>query len=91
MSRQPGIISGRVCSSDGQPVANAQLFFKEGPEPLPEIAALTNDDGTFSLTAPQSGKYVIQCVAIGFVEESVTVSVAAGKTATVTIELKREK
>jgi Carboxypeptidase regulatory-like domain len=87
----PSIISGTVRDRDGKPLAMARIYFTDGPQPLPEIAALTNDDGTFSLTAPQPGKYVIQCAADGFATKSVTVTVAQGKTAHVDIELKRGK
>jgi uncharacterized GH25 family protein len=91
MGGQPAVISGKVSGPNGKPVAEASIYFSDGPEPLPEIAALTNDDGTFSITAPQSGKYVIKCVKEGFAEKSVTVSVTAGKTTKVDIQLKKRK
>ncbi|MGH9879860.1 MAG: carboxypeptidase-like regulatory domain-containing protein [Pyrinomonadaceae bacterium] len=87
----PSIISGKVVGRDGRPIAMARIYFTAGPQPLPEIAALTNDDGTFSLTAPQPGKYSIQCAADGFATKSVTVTVSQGQTVHLDIELKREK
>ena len=59
---RPGVISGRVLDSDGRPVAGARVFFARGPGPLPDVAAVTGDDGAFALSAPHAGTYHVQSV-----------------------------
>jgi hypothetical protein len=88
MGATPGVIAGTVHDARGIPIADARVYFIEGPEPLPEIAALTDAKGTFSLTAPQEGRYTVQGRADGFAPKSVAVEVSAGKTVTIDIKLK---
>lgn len=88
MAGPPEVIFGRVLGPGGKPIGNARVYFTQGPVPLPEIAALTDDSGKFSLTAPAPGKYVIAGAAEGFENSSATVNVAKGKEAHVDIKLK---
>ena len=69
----------RVYDPQGHPVSDARGYFTAGPEPLPETAALTNEDGEFSLSAPKAGTYQIGCTADGFATAALTVVVASGE------------
>ena len=59
-------IDGRAHLGDNSPVMEARVFFGTAPVPLPDIAALTDDDGRFSLYAPAPGRYEIVCHADGY-------------------------
>ncbi len=89
MAEKPGVISGVVRDPRDKPVANARVYFTEGPVPLPEIAALTDDRGTFSLTAPAAGTYKIACAADGFATQKTTVIVKSGQEVKPEIRLKK--
>ena len=89
MPASPAVIVGRVIGPGGKPIANARVYFTRGPVPLPEIAALTDDSGGFSLTAPAPGKYVLAAAAEGLTDSSATVEVGKGREANVDIKLKK--
>jgi len=57
MSDNPPVVAGMVVDAKGNPVEGARVYFVEGPVPLPDIAALTDSNGQFSLSAPVSGTY----------------------------------
>jgi len=50
MVAKQSVISGIVRDPNGRPVADARIYFIGGPVPLPDIAALTDAAGAFSLT-----------------------------------------
>jgi hypothetical protein len=75
----PGIIAGVVSDREGTAVPSARVVFLAGPTPLPDIAALTDSRGAFTLSAPVPGDYTIQCVADGHAPQSIHVSVGAGQ------------
>ncbi len=52
-------ILGTVTGPDGARIAEAAVYFLEGPVPLPDIAQLTDGEGRFQLTAPAPGTYRI--------------------------------
>ncbi|WP_394437026.1 carboxypeptidase-like regulatory domain-containing protein [Streptomyces sp. SGAir0957] len=54
-------ITGVVRDASGAPVAGARVLFTDGPGPLPDIAALTDAGGRFSLGAPSPGTYTLMC------------------------------
>lgn len=88
-SARPGVIRGVVLTAGGRPVAGARVFFRSGPGSLPDVAALTGDDGTFALTAPVAGTYEVAAAADDDSEPaSTTVSLATGETAAVTLHLR---
>jgi hypothetical protein len=89
MALSPSVISGVVHGPRGEAVANARVYFTDGPVPLPDIAALTDRDGAFSLTAPAPGKYVIECATDEFAVRSQAVSVSGGQPARLEIRLKK--
>ncbi len=79
MTSAPGVITGVVVDRTGAGLAEARVFFIAGPAPLPDVAALTDDEGAFGLSAPMAGEYTIQCVADGYAPRSFQVSVANGQ------------
>lgn len=60
------LIRGTVSSADGQAIAEARVFFAAAPVPMPDIAALTDDNGVFVVRAPRPGRYELTIVADGF-------------------------
>jgi len=89
MATNQSVISGVARDPTGLPVADARVYFISGPAPLPEIAALTDGSGKFSLTAPAGGVYQIKCAADGFASATATVNVKNGLDVQVEIRLKR--
>ena len=57
----------------------ASPFLALSATALPDIAALTDSRGAFTLSAPVAGDYTIQCVADGHAPQSITVSVGSGQ------------
>lgn len=88
MAQQATVISGVVRDPRGSPVAQARVYFAGGPVALPDIAALTNDEGVFSLSAPIEGTYAIACAAEGFPASFARVTVMATRKAKIQIRLK---
>jgi hypothetical protein len=86
---KPSMISGVLRNPGGKPVADARVYFTDGPVPLPDIATLTDSDGTFSLSVPSAGTYVIECNADGFAPKAVTVKVASGQKLHLDIQVKK--
>ena len=82
------VISGVVRDARGHPLAQTRVYFTKGPVPLPDIAALTNKEGAFSLTAPAAGSYTLACAAEGFALTEVTVAVADSQETHLEIQLK---
>jgi len=83
------VISGVVRSADGDPVQHARVYFTGGPVALPDIAALTDAEGSFTLSAPDAGTYRIECVAEGFAPAEATLDVAPGQEGRVELRLTR--
>jgi hypothetical protein len=61
VAEAPRVIRGTVRDSAGNAVSGARVFFVDGPVPLPDIAALSDATGRFTLTAPVDGTYRIRC------------------------------
>lgn len=87
MALKSKIISGTVCDARRKPVAMARVYFTDGPGAWSDMAALTNEEGEFSLSAPAEGHYQIACAAEGFAPVSAAVVVHAGRVAKVQITL----
>lgn len=87
MAPEPALITGRVSNSNGQPIAGARVLFASGPGALPDIAALTDGTGRFTVAAPWPGDYTLEVVADGFHIQRVSTSVGTRETRELTIEL----
>jgi hypothetical protein len=59
---RPRVITGRVRDAHGAPLPNARVYFVRGPGDLPDVAAITDTRGLFTLTAPTPGEYEIECM-----------------------------
>ena len=70
------MIRGTVRDADGRPLANARVMFAAAPAPVPDIAALTDAEGAFSLEAPGTGSYEVAVVADGYGRVEVAVDVS---------------
>ena len=68
------IISGKVLDGNRQAISGARVFFSSGPVALPDVAALTNDKGEFTLSAPVPGVYTIEVAADGFRQKQIEIS-----------------
>ncbi len=88
MTTSPSVISGVVRSPDGKPVSNARVYFTSGPVALPDIAAITDKKGRFSITAPAPGEYVIEGIADEFGTHSSKVKVKGGEEVRLDLKLK---
>lgn len=60
------LVSGVVRDKRGEAVSDARLFFSAGPGPYPDVAALSDEAGRFSLSVLSTGTYTLQCMADGF-------------------------
>jgi hypothetical protein len=89
MAQSPSVISGVVRGPDGKPAANARVYFTAGPVALPEIAALTDSSGAFSLTAPAPGEYVVEAAADELGTRSAKVKVKGGEPVRIDLQLKK--
>ena len=71
------LIRGTVVDAGGSPIEWASAWLAAGPAPTPDIAALTDADGRFTLTAPTPGMYRVGCRAEGYGPVEVPVDVGA--------------
>jgi hypothetical protein len=78
-------ILGTVTGPNGEPIAEASVYFVEGPVPLPDVAQLTDDEGRFQLAVPAPGTYRLGARAPGF--EAAEVMVEIGGEAEVVVEV----
>ena len=53
------IIQGQVVDPEGQPVAQAAVYFVSAPVNMPDIAQLTDDEGKFTTYLPTPGDYTL--------------------------------
>jgi Carboxypeptidase regulatory-like domain len=85
--RPGGIVSGVVRDSAGRPVAGARAFFSAGPVPFPDIAAVTDQTGRFTLSAPAAGTYEVTCSGESGAAAAQAVEVAEGGESPVELRL----
>ena len=74
-------------NAERQPVAGARVLFVNAPGAVPDIAALTDASGRFTLAAPWAGTYTIEVAAEGFRNQRASVTVSAGEGRELTVEL----
>jgi hypothetical protein len=82
-------ITGRVLDSEGNPVPDARVFYVAGSGPYPDIAALTDERGAYSLPAPAAGSYEIRCQADGYQPATHTIVVGPDRSAQADISLQK--
>ncbi len=71
------VISGVVTGPDG-PVALARVTVDSAPAPMPDLAGLTGEDGTFRMGTVGPGRYVVAVYADDFVPARAAVTVHSG-------------
>ena len=54
-------IFGTVVDAAGRAVAQARVYAVKAPGPMPDVAALTDAEGRFTIAAPLPGAYEIGC------------------------------
>jgi Carboxypeptidase regulatory-like domain len=59
------VISGVVTGPEG-PLALARVMVEQAPAPVPDIAALTGEDGGFAIGTVGPGRYVLVVQADGY-------------------------
>ena len=69
----------------------ARVYFSRGPGNLPDVAAVTAEDGAFALSAPMPGTYEIASTADGFGTAKNAVEVHSGRPAHLEIRLQRTR
>lgn len=72
------LIRGTVTDAVGAPIEWATVWFASGDHPTPDIAAVTDAMGRFTITAPAPGTYVLGSSAEGHRAVEVTVDVTDG-------------
>jgi hypothetical protein len=94
MPRAQPEITGAVVDAQGNPIAEARVYFVEGPVALPDISALTDADGRFALSVPAPGTYRLGVSAegaAGVVQETAEVEAAEEKSADLEVRLATER
>jgi hypothetical protein len=89
-AQNQNVISGIVVDPQGKPVSDARVYFTNAPVPLPDIALLTDSNGKFSLSAPSTGIYTLECRVEGFAPTASTVTVTGNQEVQLEIRLRRE-
>ncbi|NJD20876.1 MAG: SusC/RagA family TonB-linked outer membrane protein, partial [Gemmatimonadetes bacterium] len=80
---QTGSVSGRVTTvQSGAPVLAAQVFIVDT-----QLGTLTNSEGEYRISGVSPGERQVRVLVMGYRSETVTVSVAAGETATADFQL----
>lgn len=87
MNAKPIVLSGKVQTANGKAVAMARIYFTKSPISLPDITALTDAQGTFSVSVPVEGAYQIGCKTDGFAPVTVDVNVKKDQNNAITIRL----
>jgi hypothetical protein len=54
-------VAGTVLDRAGRPAGGATVMWLQGPVPLPDVALLTQADGSFVMSAPVPGAYRLAC------------------------------
>ena len=83
------VIFGVVRDPFGNPVPQARVGFVVGPVPLPDIAALTDNNGAFALSVPVAGEYIVQVFSEEFSSKKVKIAVESNQEKHVEIFLSR--
>ena len=74
------MINGAVTDPSGHPVVGATVLIASSPVPVPDIAALTGEDGTFLIAVPAPGEYrLVVRSQVDLVEVTVQVAVTVAQ------------
>lgn len=84
------LIEGVVRTARGAPVMDARIYLRRGPAPLPDIAALTDEQGAFAFAVPAAGKYTVACSVEGQATLEATVTVPKNKGRRAAVEFRLE-
>ncbi len=87
MTQSTSVIFGVVKDRSGNPVSQARVSFSSGPVPLPDIAALTDVNGIFTLSAPAAGSYTIEVISDQFAPMKTDITVVSGQEEHIEIRL----
>ena len=91
MTTQDRVVAGRARTAGGSAIAGARIYFIAAPGPVPDIAALSDDTGAFSLSVPYLGLYTIGCSAEGYVSETIEVPVIGSSGTSIEFVMKPPK
>jgi hypothetical protein len=81
------LISGIITGPDGAPVVDAAVTVSSESVPMPQMAVFTDSQGSFTWLIPQPGDYTVTVIRDGFADATAEVTVAAGVTATLELQL----
>ncbi len=84
------LIRGSVRDALGRPAAGARVSFAQAPGPVPDVAALTDAEGRFMLTAPRPGRYQLAGHADGLGAGHAVCDVAAGREVAIELQLRTD-
>ena len=87
MTQTASIISGVVKDNNDNAISGARVSFITGPVPLPDIAALTDINGNFVLSAPVPGDYIIEVVSEQFIPKQVKIAIESNQEKHIDINL----
>jgi vitamin B12 transporter len=87
---QSANIRGKILDPLGSPVASAKVtLVREGHEDTPVAGTTSIADGTYSLAAPDSGRYAVRVEAPGFdLQTSAFIYIASNKSADIDVSLR---
>jgi len=68
-------VHGVVVDAKGRPVMQARVGWVDGPVALPDVMALTDAQGRFTLSAPVPGAYRLHCGSVAHGERQLPVQV----------------
>jgi len=72
------LVEASVTDPAGRPVPQARVYVVDAPVALPDVAVLTDANGTFRLSLPAPGTYRIGVSADGHAQQTATVVAAPG-------------
>ena len=91
MPATPIVVTGVVRGPANDPVPQARVYIAGGPVPVPDIAALTDAEGRFTMSLPAAGTYEFACTAEAYMPSSTTVEVAENQTLPVELRLPADR
>jgi hypothetical protein len=83
------VISGVVRDPQRNPIPGARIAFTTAPVSLPDIAALSDNNGRFTISVPVPGRYTIQCNTDRFPPALITVEIIDTQEVKLEIQLKQ--